>query len=166
MNIKSERLKKLEAELQDLDQWLKLGLVPKKDIEKHKVEMGALREKIGEEKERLRFLKESGAMEEYTPPKRSAHARQAFPDTASMPDIDVAEEGTTDAGLDMETESYDVETASGEETESGATAGGGKADAEEEEARADEDEDDEEDPFSDRQRWKRGVMEDPDADNW
>ena len=33
--MKSERLKKLEIELQDLQQWLKLGLVPKKDLEKH-----------------------------------------------------------------------------------------------------------------------------------
>lgn len=164
MNVKSERLKKLETELQDLDQWLKLGLVPKKDLEKHKIEIVALKEKISEEKERLRFLKESGAMEEYTPPKRSPHARQAFPDTASMPDIDIAEEGMTDAGLDMETESYEAETASGEETESG-TAGGTGAGTEEEEEIVEEEED-EEDPFSDRNRWKRGVMEDPDADNW
>ena len=28
MMMKSERLRKLEAELTDLDQWLKLGLVP------------------------------------------------------------------------------------------------------------------------------------------
>ena len=54
MNIKSERLKKLETELQDLEQWLKLGLVPKKDMEKHREEMRALQEKIGEEKERIR----------------------------------------------------------------------------------------------------------------
>ena len=39
MNIKSERLKKFETELTDLEQWLKLGLVPKKDIEKHKEEI-------------------------------------------------------------------------------------------------------------------------------
>ena len=25
---------------------------------------------------------------------------------------------------------------------------------------------DEEDPFSDRNRWKRGVLEDPDTDSW
>jgi hypothetical protein len=156
MNIKSERLKKLETELQDLEQWLKLGLVPKKDLEKHKVEIGALKERISEEKERLRFLKESGAMEEFTPPKRPAHARQAFPDTASMPDIDLGEENMTDAGLDMETESFEYETTSAEETEGGA--------AEEEEEKAEEEE--EEDPFSDRNRWRRGVMEDPDADNW
>ena len=36
MNMKSERLKKLETELEDLEQWMNLGLVPKKDIEKHK----------------------------------------------------------------------------------------------------------------------------------
>ena len=38
-HVKSERLKKLESELNDLEQWLKLGLVPKKDIEKHKEEI-------------------------------------------------------------------------------------------------------------------------------
>jgi hypothetical protein len=161
MNIKSERLKKLEAELQDLDQWLRLGLVPKKDLEKHKGEIAALKEKISEEKERLRFIKESGAMEEYTPPKRPPHARQAFPDTASMPDIEVAEENLTDAGFDMESEAYEAETTSTDETESG-TAGGEEG-AEEE---AEDDVEDEEDPFSDRNRWKRGVLEDPDADQW
>ena len=25
---------------------------------------------------------------------------------------------------------------------------------------------DDEDPFSDKNRWKRGILEDPDADNW
>src|SRR5215470_3897682 len=55
-HIKSERLKKLETELQDLEQWLKLGLVPKKDIEKHKEEIKAVQTKIEEEKERLQFL--------------------------------------------------------------------------------------------------------------
>ncbi len=157
--IKSERLRKLETELQDLDQWLKLGLVPKKDIDKHKTEILALKDKIQEEKERLRFLKESGAMEEYAPPKKSAHARQAFPDTASMPDIEVPDEGLTDFGLEAENETF-FETTSAEETESGAEAAAGAG----EEESADEDAD--EDPFSDRNRWKRGVLEDPDADNW
>jgi hypothetical protein len=158
--MKSERLRKLETELQDLDQWLKLGLVPKKDIEKHKTEIQTLKEKINEEKERLRFLKESGAMEEYAPPKRSPHARQAFPDTASMPDIEMPEEGLTDFGLDVETESYNLETAGGEETE---TATEVTAAVDED---AEDDDEDDEDPFSDRNRWKRGVLEDPDADNW
>ena len=39
MNNKSERLKKLETELEDLEQWMRLSLVPKKDIEKHKEEI-------------------------------------------------------------------------------------------------------------------------------
>jgi hypothetical protein len=63
----------------------------------------------------------------------------------------------TDAGLDMETENFDMETITEDETESG----GGTED----EATIAEEEDDE-DPFSDRNRWKRGVLEDPDVDNW
>jgi len=154
MNIKSERLKKLESEFQDLEQWLKLGLVPKKDMEKHKEEMKNLREKIGEEKERLRFLKESGEMEEFAAPKRPG-GRQPVHEPQSLPDIDIAEEGFTDAGLDMETEPFDVETtATGEEGE----------EAEEEGVAVEEEED--EDPFSDRNRWRRGVLEDPDANDW
>ncbi len=154
MNIKSERLKKLESELQDLEQWLKLGLVPKKDLEKHKEEIRALQEKVGEEKERLRFLKESGEMEEFSAPKRPG-GRQPVHEPQSLPDIDIAEEGFTDAGLDMETEPFDVETtATGEEGEEG-----------DEEAVGVEEEEDE-DPFSDRNRWRRGVLEDPDANDW
>ena len=59
-HVKSERLKKFESELTDLEQWLKLGLVPKKDIEKHKEEINSIKAKIEEEKERLQFLKENG----------------------------------------------------------------------------------------------------------
>jgi hypothetical protein len=154
--MKSERLKKLETELQDLEQWLRLGLVPKKDAEKHKEEMRSLHEKIAEEKDRLRFLKESGEMEEYQLPKKPAHQRQAFQE-ASMPDMEMGDEAFTDAGLDMETESFEVETASGEDTAEG---------AEEEEGPVVEEEEEEEDPFSDRNRWKRGVLEDPDAGEW
>jgi hypothetical protein len=153
MIMKSERLKRLETELQDLDQWLRLGLVPKKDVAKHKGEIKILKEKIEEEKERLRFLKESGAMEEFIPPKRNPHARQPFSDTASMPDIEMSDEDRTDFGLD-ETESYDFETSSEEETEGFSETCAGVDDPSEEE-----------DPFSDRNRWKRGVLEDPDANN-
>ncbi len=152
MNLKSERLKKMENELQDLDQWLKLGLVPKKDLDKHREEMRALEKKIHEEKERLRFLKESGEMEEYTPPKRPARAAFQEP---SMPDMEVAEESMSDTGIEMETEAYEAETASGEETEAGG----------EEEATKEEEVEDE-DPFSDRNRWRRGIMEDPDSNTW
>jgi hypothetical protein len=155
MNIKSERLKKLESEFLDLEQWLKLGLVPKKDLDKHKEEMKSLQEKIQEEKERLRFLKESGEMEEFTSPKRPPHGRPAFQEAHSLPDVDMGDEGLTDAGLDMETESFDLETSSGEE-------GGGEEGEEENPV----EEEEEEDPFSDRNRWRRGVLEDPDTSEW
>ena len=160
MNIKSERLKKLETELEDLEQWMNLGLVPKKDIDKHREEIRSLKSKIEEEKERLRFLKESGDLEEYVTPKRS-QARQAYSEPHTLPDMD-AGENMTDAGLDMETENFEMETVTEDETESGGTGGGA---ATEEEGTVVEEEEDE-DPFSDRNRWKRGILEDPDSDNW
>lgn len=157
MNIKSERLKKLETELEDLEQWMNLGLVPKKDVDKHREEIRSLKTKIDEEKERLRFMKESGELEEYVTPKRSP-ARQAYAEPHTLPDMEVGD-NMTDAGLDMETEAYDMETITEEETE------GGGGSTEEGEGTVLEEEDDE-DPFSDRNRWKRGILEDPDADNW
>lgn len=155
MNMKSERLKKLETELDDLEQWMSLGLVPKKDMEKHREEIRSLKGKIDEEKERLRFMKESGDMEEYVTPKRSP-ARQAYAEPHTLPDMDGGEQ-LTDAGLDMETEAYETETGTDEDTEG--------ASGTEEDATILEEEDDE-DPFSDRNRWKRGILEDPDSDNW
>ncbi len=155
MSMKSERLRKLEIELQDLEQWLKLGLVPKKDMQKHRDEILNLQGKIEEERERLRFLKESGEGEEVGVPKRPAHARQQFQEPHTMADVDIVEEGLTDIGIDVESESYDFESSNGEEAEDG-----------EEEAATSVEEDDEGDPFSDRNRWKRGILEDPDAKDW
>jgi DNA mismatch repair ATPase MutS len=156
--MKSERLKKLETELRDLEQWLKLGLVPKKDIEKHKEEIRFLQHKIEEEKERLQFLKESGDIEEYTMPKRS-QGRAGYPDTSTLSDIELTEEATglTDASLEMDTDAIDIETYAGEERSEEVT---------EEVVRDEEEEEEEdEDPFSDRNRWRRGII-DPDADEW
>lgn len=158
--MKSERLKKLESELQDLDQWLKLGLVPKKDLEKHRGEIASLREKIEEERERLRFLKESGNVEEYTLPKKATHGRQAFADATTLPDLEAPEEGLSDFSLESEGDSYEFESSSAEETESGAEKNSRAGEEEEDE------EDEDEDPFSDRNRWKRGVLENPDVDEW
>jgi hypothetical protein len=152
--MKSERLKKLETELEDLEQWMNLGLVPKKDSEKHKEEIRSIRSRIDEEKERLRFMKESGESEEFVTPKRNPQ-RQAYAEPHTLPDMEIGD-NMTDAGLDMETESFEMETITEDETE----GGGGT----EEEATLAEEED--EDPFSDRNRWKRGVLEDPDVDNW
>ena len=155
MNIKSERLKKLESELNDLEHWLVLDLVPKKDLVKHKEEIKMLQEKIEEEKSRLRFLKESGEMEEFALPKKPTHARQVFQEPHSLPDIDIGEEGMTDVDLDMETESFDADSSTTEETIE-----------HDEEFPVEEEEEEEEDPFSDRNRWKRGILEDPEADEW
>ncbi len=149
--MKSERLKKLEAELADLEQWLTLGLVPKKEIEKHKEEMRQISAKIEEEKERLAFLKESGEVEEFVPPKRTP-GKQAYAEPQTLPEMDLG--GETEANMEMETDTFDMETATGEEKETKFK----------EEATVIEDL--EEDPFSDKNRWKRGVLEDPDADAW
>lgn len=54
--MKSEWLKKLEHELKDLEKWLQLSLVPKKDLEKHKLEIAAIKAKIEEENQLSYFL--------------------------------------------------------------------------------------------------------------
>lgn len=163
-HVKSERLKKLESELNDLEQWLKLGLVPKKDIEKHKEELQAVRAKIEEEKERLHFLKESGEAEEYVTPKRNS-SRTGYTDMPTIPDIDIAETGTSlsESQFDVETENESMEA----ET-SGVTETDDEPDEKPEDSDAAEAKDDEEDEsyFSDRNRWRRGGIKDPDADEW
>lgn len=151
MNVKSERLKKLENDLVDLEQWKKLGLVPKKDLDKHQQEIDGLRMRIEEEKARLIALKESGDAEEFIAPKRGAANRAAYQDSATMPGIDMEETSMTDAGFDMESEAYDTES-----TGTGTEASGEHSMSDEEE----------EDPFSDKNRWRRGIQEDPDRDSW
>lgn len=147
MHLKSERLRKLESEFTDLKQWLELGLVPKKDIEKHEREILILSDKIDEEKGRLRFLKENGDLEEYVAPKKSQ--RQPYAEPHTIPDMDAESASSTEFGGDFESTSAETE----------ATSAGGK---ETEYTVSDEDED----PFSDRNRWRRGILEDPDSDNW
>lgn len=152
-HIKSERLKKLETELNDLEQWLKLGLVPKKDIEKHKEEIVGVKAKIEEEKERLQFLKESGEAEEYITPKKTA-ARAGYNDMPTIPDIDMGETmGASDTGFDMDTDVIEVESTMEERED-------------EEEDVTESEEEDDESYFSDRNRWRRGGIIDPDANDW
>ena len=154
--MKSERLKKLETELNDLEQWMKLGLVPKKELDRHRDEIQNLKARIEEEKERLQFLKESGEAEEYTAPRRSP-AKTVYPETPSMSDVEFGE--STEAAIEMETETaVDVETTEEEREERPAAAP-----LEEE---VEDEEEDEEDPFSDRNRWRRGGIIDPDATEW
>ena len=97
-----------------------------KDVEKHREEIRSLKTKIEEEKERLRFMKESGELEEYVTPKRSP-ARQAYAEPHTLPDMDMGE-NMTDAGLDMETEAYDMETITEEETEAAGRSYGRRSD--------------------------------------
>lgn len=152
MSQKSERLRKLEIELHDLEEWLKLGLVPKKDVEKHKEEIKLLGDRIEEEKQRLKLLKESGELEDFTLPKKQ-NARQAYQEPHSLPEMDIGDEGISEGGFDMETESFDMES----------TMGGDEGEGEEEDFQHEEEE---EDPYSDRNRWRRGVLEDPDDNSW
>ena len=155
---KSERLKKLESELNDLEQWLKLGLVPKRDIPKHKEEIQAITGKIEEEKERLQFLKESGEGEDFVAPKKMP-PRPGYSDMPTLPDIEATEAASGSSYGDAD---YQTETEYGEGAETAATeeAGGD----EEEHSVSDEDD---ESYFSDRNRWKRGGhIVDPDADAW
>ncbi len=166
--IKSERLRKLESELRDLEQWLQLGLVPKKDIDRHQEEIRLLQTKIEEEKERLQFIKEGGEGEEFIVPKRVG-GKPGYNDVPTVPDIDISDAGAgmTDSGFEMETYITEETTAVHEpedevfETEEGGTESG-------EDASGDEEEEEEEDEsyFSDKNRWRRGGILDPDSDEW
>ncbi|CDR34083.1 hypothetical protein [Criblamydia sequanensis] len=157
-HVKSERLKKLEQELADLEQWLKLGLVPKKDVERHKEEIVAVRAKIEEEKERLQFLKMSGEEEEFSAPKRQ-QARAAYTELPTIPDIDLGDTaaGIHETGFDIDTETSEEESASYEER-----------DEDDEEAHNTFAEEEDESFFSDKNRWRRGAKDivDPDANEW
>lgn len=151
--MKSERLKKLELELQDLEQWMNLGLVPKKDLEKHQTEINALKKRVEEEKERLQTLKESGDQDEYSVPKRNAQQRATYQEPHTLPGGSMNEgSGMTDADLDNDAPtSYETGSGTiGDDDEPATTIA----------------DDDDEDPFSDKNRWRRGILEDPDADSW
>ena len=152
--MKSDRLKKFELELQDLEEWLRLNLVPKKDIESHKNEINMLKKKITEEKERLLSLKEEGENEEYTMPKRNPQARAAYQEPHTLPGVDMEDDrNLTESNLNLDTESYDTETTTVTDEEEGV----------DEPSLIDEEQDD---PFSDKNRWKRGILENPDSDAW
>lgn len=151
MVMKSERLKKLEKELDDLEKWLKLGLVPKSEEEKHKVEMEHLQKKISDENQRLEAIRDQEDGNEFVIPKKNQGARAGYQEHHTIPDVSETSSGFTETGLDMNTETHDAETSTGytdTHTASHTTMN----------------EDD--DPFSDKNRWKRGILEDPDSDSW
>lgn len=148
---KSERLRKLEAECQDLKQWLDLGLVPKKDLTVHEAEIKTLETKIEEEKERLKAIKDSGDTEEYIIPRRN-NAKAGYQENALGSELEIeSSNNLTDAGLESSTyESSSSFAPDGYETSDDQT------DVTEEE----------EDPFSDKNRWKRGMLSDQDNSQW
>lgn len=148
--MKSERLKKLEAELHDLTQWMALGLVPKKEMDRHQAEIQSLEQKIQEEKERLQLLKANGELEEFITPKRNT-AKTIYPDDPSISDTEFAEPTETDLDIDLsDTMELDLHDEDREE-------GGHDIDYSME---------DDDNPFSDRNRWRRGGILDPDANDW
>jgi hypothetical protein len=158
MAARSERLKKLELDLQDLEHWLKLGLVPKRDLTKHKGEIEGLKLKIEEEKRRLQFLKETGEIEEYVTPRKQP-ARPAYSESPTLPELDIAEEPTTITEMSSESESESFIEQSEEER-------GEEEEEEESEEIVEEEEEEDADPFSDRNRWKRGMLHGNDEDEW
>ena len=94
MQLKSEKLKKLEVELADLERWLELGLVPKKDIAKHEAEISLVRTKVEDEEGRLKFLKEHGDLEEYVAPKRQTGKTVYQAEMPTIPDVDYGDAQT------------------------------------------------------------------------
>lgn len=157
--IKSERLKKLEQELSDLEQWLKLGLVPKKDVDRHTEEIQTVKAKIEEEKERLQFLKESGEAGEFAAPKRQ-QARSPYTEMPTIPDIDIHESsaGVGDTSFDIDSETSEGDSSIIEERDDDEDRTEGSTNIDE----------DEESFFSERSRWRRGFKDiiDPDANEW
>jgi hypothetical protein len=168
MAPKSDRLKKLESELTDLEEWKRLGLVPKKDLKKHETEILSLREKISEEHDRLDFIKENGEAEEYVSPKKNVSRQAGYINMPTLPDVDIDDGGspasrsrTSDASThttvstEAETVSdVDQETSTAETTVSEATSS------------VTEHTESDDDPFSDANRWRRGIADPDEEDNW
>ncbi|MGM0439683.1 MAG: hypothetical protein ACQEP8_01040 [Chlamydiota bacterium] len=145
MVMKSDKLKKMEQELADLEQWLKLGMVPQKDEAKHEEEIKALKAKINEEIDRLKFLKETGEIEEYVTPKRTT-GKAAFSESTSMTDIEM-QPAHEEMDMDIEEEQQFDDDSDYDS----------------------EDEEESDDAFSDNGRFKRGWggdILDPDSDEW
>jgi hypothetical protein len=145
------RLKKLEADLEDLKRWLELGLVPRKDIEKHKEEQRLLEEKIRVEQERLRQIKENEEFDMV--PKKARRPGIEAHNTMEM----AADLERTDCSLELE-EEEEYSTLNDQDTL--------PSEIEDEIRHEVDEEDDDDDPFSDRNRWRRGILQNPDLTDW
>jgi LPS O-antigen subunit length determinant protein (WzzB/FepE family) len=156
MAAKSERLRKLESEFEDLKKWLDLGLVPKNDLKRHKDEIIDIERKIVEELERLELIKQNGQGEEFVAPKRQSKA--AYSDTPTSSDLDLGDNEFEEEGVSYETETADLEHTQNTSYDTEA------ATSTTEETSSDEEW--QEDPFHEKNRWKRRDIVDPDADEW
>lgn len=158
MSAKSDRLRKLEAELQDLEHWLKLDLVPKKDLKQHKDEIKAIQKKIEEEHSRMQNSKDSG-QDEYITPKRQ-NQRPAYSENPTISGIDVDNESNfSDTGMDNESDAGTDDSAYHDEDEDSTSVG-----TDEDEPRRKK-KDIDEDLFSDKGRYRSGFR-DPDAEDY
>ena len=161
--VKSERLKKLETELKDLKDWLKLGLVPNRDIPKHKEEIGLVETKIDDEKARLQLLKETGTDD--LPPVKRTPSKTSYTDLPTLPDIEESGgRGFTAAAADTELADEP------EETRDHGTVSSATKDEDTVGAFDETDDNTDKDSFFDEgKRWERLGQErylDPDADEW
>ncbi len=151
MVIKSERLKKLEKELEDLEKWLKLGLVPPIEEKKHRLEMESIKKKINDEHQRLQHIKDQDDGNEFVIPKKNQAPRTVYQEHHTIPGVNEDTSNFTEASIDLTTETSEVETSTtyaDMNTAANTTIS------------------DDDDPFSDKNRWKRGILEDPDVDAW
>lgn len=109
----SELLKRYEQELKLDERILETHLYPKGEELIIKNRIAQKKIEIQKENENIRARKESGEGEEFVTPKKNQ--RQAYADH-TLPDMEMSE---TDAGLDAETEYFETETATEDETEGG-----------------------------------------------
>lgn len=150
MSSKSDRLKKYERELADLKQWLKLGLVPKKDRPRHEQEMAALEQKIEEEQQRSKAAKDSLEGDDYIAPKRQA-PKPAYGDNPTLSGINLADDQGSESGFGLDSEATTLEESLYEHRDD--TASGGDEYGDMDRARKYYD------------RWESGFR-DPDDDEW
>ena len=116
-----------------------------------------------DEKERLQFLKDGGEAEEFMIPKRSAQ-KAGYNEMPTISDEAEGGSGLTEGSFDMETYFTDDSSFEDDDTQSATESPEGAT--KKTKRSKDETEVEEESYFSDKNRWKRGGIIDPDADEW
>jgi len=151
--IKSERLKKFESELRDLEEWQRLGLVPKKDIDKHQNDIQAIKQKITNEKDKLQSSNncETDSLGHFLPKQstRKIHYEGIVPE-----DIEVVESQNElpCSEFELTAEEDEVENSTFKEIDT--------------EFEPSTESDENELYFSEKSRWNRLKDIDPNNDHW